>query len=138
TPKGNRTGARRFGLGALARPGTTAFLQPRLLAFYLARLERLRLWRSGDMGSYSFDTIFRVLKLEAPTSVEASSTDRYDDTYPIASIIYYDFAARCDMPPVSFTWYDGGLKPSRPDELEENRALRGEGEEDEEGMLVVG
>ena len=30
----------------------------------------------GDMGSYSFDTIFRVLKLEAPTTVEASSTDR--------------------------------------------------------------
>ena len=36
----------------------------------------------GDMGSYSFDTIFRVLKLEAPVSVEASSSDRYDETYP--------------------------------------------------------
>src|ERR1051326_2381253 len=31
----------------------------------------------GDMGCYSYDTIFRVLKLEAPLSVEASSTDRY-------------------------------------------------------------
>ena len=39
----------------------------------------------GDMGSYSFDTIFRVLKLEGPDSVEASSTDRYDETYPAAS-----------------------------------------------------
>jgi len=92
----------------------------------------------GDMGSYSSDTIFRVLKLEAPVSVEASSTDRYDETYPMASIIYYDFAARGDMPPVRFTWYDGGLKPPRPEELEENRAFRGEGEEDDEGLLFVG
>ena len=30
----------------------------------------------GDMGSYSYDTIFRVLKLEAPVSVEASSSER--------------------------------------------------------------
>ena len=43
--------------------------------------------RLGDMGSYSFDTIFRVLKLEAPLSVEASSTDRYEETYPLASIV---------------------------------------------------
>ena len=91
----------------------------------------------GDMGSYSYDTIFRVLKVEAPVSVEASSTDRYDETYPMASIIRYSFAARGDMPPVKFTWYDGGLKPERPEELEPNRPLKGEGEEDE-GLLFVG
>jgi len=91
----------------------------------------------GDMGSYSYDTIFRVLKLEAPVSVEASSTDRFDETYPLASIIHYDFAARGDMPPVKFTWYDGGLKPPRPAELEDTRPLKGEGEEDE-GLLFVG
>ncbi len=91
----------------------------------------------GDMGSYSFDTIFRVLKLDAPGSVEASSTDRYDETYPLASIIRYEFQARGDMPPVKFTWYDGGLKPPRPVELEENRPFKGEGEDDE-GLLFVG
>jgi len=91
----------------------------------------------GDMGSYSFDTIFRVLKLEAPVSVEASSSDRYDETYPLASIVRYNFLARGDMPPVRFTWYDGGLKPARPEELEENRPLKGDGEEDE-GLLFVG
>ena len=91
----------------------------------------------GDMGSYSFDTIFRVLKLEAPVSVDASSTDRYDETYPMASIIHYDFPGRGDMPPVKFTWYDGGLKPPRPEELEEGRPLKGEGEEDE-GLLFIG
>ena len=92
----------------------------------------------GDMGSYSFDTIFRVLKLEAPLSVEASSTERYPETYPLASIIYYEFPARAEMPPVKFTWYDGGLKPPRPEELEANRPFKGEGEEDDEGLLFIG
>ena len=92
----------------------------------------------GDMGSYSYDTIFRVLKLEAPVSVEASFTDRYEETYPVASIIHYDFPARAEMPQVKFTWYDGGLKPPRPDELEENRPLKGDGEEEDEGLLFVG
>ncbi len=93
----------------------------------------------GDMGSYSFDTIFRVLKLEAPTSVESSSSDRYDETYPLASMTHYTFPARGDMPPVKFTWYDGGLKPARPEELEENRPFKNEKEgEDGEGLLFVG
>jgi predicted dehydrogenase len=92
----------------------------------------------GDMGSYSYDTIFRVLKLEAPTSVEASSTDRYDETYPVASIIRYEFPARGDMPAVKYNWYDGGLKPPRPEELEANRPFKGDGEEDDEGLLFVG
>jgi predicted dehydrogenase len=92
----------------------------------------------GDMGSYSFDTIFRVLKLEAPVSVEASSTDRYEETYPLASVIHYNFAARGEMPAVKFTWYDGGLKPQRPEELEENRPFKVEGEDGDEGLLFVG
>jgi predicted dehydrogenase len=92
----------------------------------------------GDMGSYSFDTIFRALKLEAPVSVEASSTDRYEETYPLASMIHYDFAARGDMPPVKFTWYDGGLKPQRPDELEPGRPFKVEDEDGDEGLLFVG
>ena len=91
----------------------------------------------GDMGSYSYDTIFRVLKLEAPESVEASSSDRYEDTYPLASICRYSFAARGDMPALKFNWYDGGLKPARPEELEDGRPLRGEEEEDE-GLLFIG
>ena len=93
----------------------------------------------GDMGSYSFDTIFRVLKLEAPLSVESSSSDRYDETYPLASMTHFNFPARAEMPPVKFTWYDGGLKPERPDDLEANRPFKNEKEgEDGEGLLFVG
>jgi len=90
------------------------------------------------MGSYSFDTIFRVLKLEAPASVEASSTDRYEETFPLASIVRYNFPARGDMPPVKFTWYDGGLKPPRPEELEESRPMKVAEEEEDEGLLFIG
>lgn len=42
----------------------------------------------GDMGCYSFDTIFRVLKLGMPESVEASSTQPYPETFPLGSIIH--------------------------------------------------
>jgi hypothetical protein len=89
------------------------------------------------MGSYSFDTIFRVLKLEAPSAVEASSSDRYEETYPLASIVRYEFPARGDMPPVKFTWYDGGLMPARPEELAENISFQG-GNENDEGLLFIG
>jgi predicted dehydrogenase len=93
----------------------------------------------GDMGSYSFDTIFRVLKLEAPVSVDSSSSDRYDETYPLASLTRYSFPARGEMPPVKFTWYDGGLRPERPEELELDRPFKNEKEGEEgEGMLFIG
>ncbi len=86
----------------------------------------------GDMGCYSFDTIFRALKLGAPTSVEASSTERYSETFPRSSVIHFNFPARGDMAPVRLTWYDGGLKPPRPDGLKDDQDLK------EEGLLFVG
>jgi predicted dehydrogenase len=86
----------------------------------------------GDMGQYSFDTIFRVLKLEAPSSVEASSSERHAETFPQAGIIHFYFPARGKLPPVKLTWYDGGLKPPRPDELESDRPLPAE------GLLFIG
>ena len=86
----------------------------------------------GDMGCYSFDTLFRVLKLTTPATVEASSSEMMKETFPKASIIRFGFPARGDMPPVKITWYDGGLKPARPEELTEGQKL------DKEGMLYIG
>jgi len=88
----------------------------------------------GDMGCYSFDTIFRALRLGPPESVEAASTKRLPETFPLASVIHFRFPARGDMPPVRLTWWDGGLKPPRPPELEEGREM-GRGNE---GLLFVG
>ncbi len=89
----------------------------------------------GDMGCYSFDTIFRVLKLGPPASVEASSTRVLPETFPQASLLRFDFPARGDMPAVRIHWYDGGLTPPRPEGLQEGRDLTGE---DNEGLLFVG
>ena len=88
----------------------------------------------GDMGCYSFDTVFRVLKLGAPVAVEAISTKNFKETYPAASIMHFEFPARAEMPPVRLTWYDGGLRPPRPPELEDSREMGRENE----GLLFVG
>jgi len=53
--------------------------------------------------------------------VEASSTKVFPETYPIGSIVTYNFPARGEMSAVKLTWYDGGLKPERPKELETNK-----------------
>jgi predicted dehydrogenase len=88
----------------------------------------------GDMGQYSFDTIFRVLKLSAPTTIEASSTQLFREAFPSASIIRFQFPARAGMPPVELNWYDGGLKPPRPPELEDGREMG----EEHEGLIFIG
>ena len=73
----------------------------------------------GDIGCHQFAPIFRALKLSYPISVEACSSGVNEETAPLASIIRYDFPARGDMPPMKLTWYDGGLMPARPAELED-------------------
>jgi predicted dehydrogenase len=89
----------------------------------------------GDMGNYSFDTLFRVLKLTAPTSVEASSTPRFRETYPVGALAHWEFPARQDRAPVTVHWYDGDLRPPRPPELAPGERMSNE---DGEGLLLVG
>jgi predicted dehydrogenase len=90
----------------------------------------------GDMGNYSFDTMFRVLKLASPTRVEGSSTPRFPETYPVGSMIHWEFPAREDRAPVTIHWYDGDLRPPRPAELATGERMSSA--EDGEGMLLVG
>lgn len=85
----------------------------------------------GDMGCYSFDTIFRALKLEAPVAIEASSTEKQPESFPRAAIVHYDFPARGELPGVHVTWYDGGLRPSTPSELDDPSLA-------DEGLLFIG
>ncbi|MCX6925613.1 MAG: Gfo/Idh/MocA family oxidoreductase [Verrucomicrobia bacterium] len=87
----------------------------------------------GDMGIHNLAPVFSALKLGAPESVQASSTPVFPETVPLAAIVHYQFPARADMPPLKLHWYDGGLLPQRPDELEENREL-----DHEDGILLIG
>ena len=86
----------------------------------------------GDIGCHSLDPVFRALKLGHPRSVEACCTLVNNETYPVASRVTYEFPARGDLVPVTVTWYDGGMKPPRPQELEDGRAW------DTNGTLFVG
>ncbi len=77
----------------------------------------------GDMGCHHFNTPRRALKLGAPSAVSATSTRTMDESWPLGSIVTWDFPAREGLAPVRVTWYDGGLKPPRPPELEPDRPL---------------
>jgi len=83
----------------------------------------------GDMACHILDPVFWALNLGKckQFSVEASSTKVNNETAPLASVIHYDFPARGNMPSVQLHWYDGGLKPQRPEELEPGRKM-GDGE----------
>lgn len=99
----------------------------------------------GDMGCHVLDAPFYALELTPPTSVEASYSEFVpeglkwdkpfnDESYPQASIVHYRFPAHGKRPPVKLTWYDGGLRPERPAELEPERQMgNGFG-----GLLFVG
>ncbi len=99
----------------------------------------------GDMGNYSFFQIWEILKLGTPTSVEASRSQYWEIidhlwkkqenkvSFPRASTIRFEFPARAGMPPVALHWYDGGIRPPLPAELEEDGQ-----DMPDEGLLFVG
>jgi predicted dehydrogenase len=80
----------------------------------------------ADMACHVLDPVFWALKLKYPTSVEASCTPVNKETFPLASIVHYEYPAREGMPAVKVHWYDGGLKPERPKELEPGRPINQE------------
>jgi len=77
----------------------------------------------ADMACHVLDPVFWALKLKYPTSVEACCTPVNNETFPLASIVHYEFPAREGMPAVKVHWYDGGLKPERPEALEPGRPI---------------
>jgi hypothetical protein len=85
------------------------------------------------MGSHNLAPVFWALKLKHPTSVEASSTAVNSESLPLACTVHFEFGARGDMPPVKLHWYDGGLLPPQPDELEPGRSLP-----HDDGVIFVG
>jgi predicted dehydrogenase len=72
----------------------------------------------GDMGAHLIDHSMWALDLGYPTSIETVATPFNGVTYPHATMTFYEFPARGDKPPVKLTWYDGGLLPPKPSELD--------------------
>ena len=61
----------------------------------------------GDMGCHTANLPFMALKLAHPTSIEGEAGDLNPETYPAWAKIAFEFAAREDMPAVTFHWYEG-------------------------------
>jgi predicted dehydrogenase len=107
----------------------------------------------GDIGCHAMDPVFRALKLGAPLSVQAASTRVNEETFPVGSMVTYHFPARpaapqainvhprgltgaaaggIEMPPCKLVWYDGGLRPPRPEGLPDGTKMG------DNGRLLVG
>ncbi len=98
----------------------------------------------GDLGCHILDCVYWGMKLKYPTSVEGNistywnalwkKTEPKNENFPRSSIVRYKFPARENLPPMTLTWWDGGLMPERPEELEEGRQM---GDSDG-GVLFIG
>jgi hypothetical protein len=99
----------------------------------------------ADMGHYSLWTVFNALELAGPTSIEpmlthacilkdsVATTIRNDFSFPLAGVVRFRYPARGQRGPVDLIWYDGGMHPPTPAELEED------GQElPREGMMFAG
>lgn len=107
----------------------------------------------GDMACHTLHVIIKALDLGSPSSVEASATvqrealkpgdepepkwarsrkGQYPETFPASSIVSWEFPARGQQPAVRVIWYDGGLRPPRPEGMAKDRQMG------PDGILFVG
>ncbi len=99
----------------------------------------------ADMGHYSLWPVFAAFNLPSPVTVESTGSFNYevkdmvsrripnDFSFPMASAVRFKMPAHDSWPDIDLYWYDGGMKPPTPRELDEdNRSLGGS------GMMFVG
>ena len=117
--------------------------------FYLYSVDRIRRWQVQDVrflrtdardfikryiADGCVDTLhvyFRELRLGAPTAVYGYGSTLHRGFFQVvstpecqshANMVTWEFPPREDLPPLVVHWYDGGMKPHRPHELD--RRLR--------------
>ena len=93
----------------------------------------------GDMACHIMDPAFKAMRFGHPYAVEATSTEFNIHSAPQSEVVTYYFPARDNLPKVAFpeatfTWYDGGIMPPRPAELEQGKQMGDGGG----GVLFVG
>ncbi len=100
----------------------------------------------ADMGHYSLWPLFLKFGIDsAPLSARAYGTttcivennvskgERNNVAFPHSCIVEFEFPKQEMLPPFKLYWYDGGMKPMTPDELDaDGKELPGE------GMMFVG
>lgn len=89
----------------------------------------------GDMACHNLDPAFWALDLAEPATIEATAAGGVDsEVVPVGSFYTYRYPARGDMPPVTVHWYDGGLRPPRPQDLDPDVQFGGGAN----GILFIG
>ncbi len=91
----------------------------------------------ADMMVHNVDPAFAALELDKrhPREVECLRTGFVDsEVISPGNHIVWRFAAGGDEPPLAVHWYDGNLKPKRPECLEKGRRMGGQ----DNGILIVG
>jgi hypothetical protein len=98
----------------------------------------------ADMGHYSLFPLFLTLGIDKPAiSAEAYGTTTCtlknqvavgvvnDVAFPLSCVIRFKMPAQKELGPFDLYWYDGGIRPLPPDEMEGKELSR-------EGMMFVG
>ncbi|MCX7048809.1 MAG: Gfo/Idh/MocA family oxidoreductase [Candidatus Sumerlaeota bacterium] len=72
----------------------------------------------GDFACHDLDATVWAFDLEAPEIVEGYRAGYGDsEIQPYGDITYFQFGKRKKQKPLKVTWYSGGLRPPRPEEL---------------------
>jgi hypothetical protein len=98
------------------------------------------------MGHYSLWPMFMAFGIDTPpVSAEANGTttciiedhvskkEHNDVAFPYSCMVQFEFPEQKELPPFKLFWYDGGMKPPTPDELDEDNE-----EMPAQGMMFVG
>jgi hypothetical protein len=95
----------------------------------------------GDMACHTLHLYFKELQLGAPRTIYSCRSFRCEGTstrvetpecQSHANMVTWEFPARGGLPPLQVHWYDGGLQPPRPVELDHKVQLP------RTGLLFVG
>jgi predicted dehydrogenase len=103
----------------------------------------------GDMACHTLHTYFKELQLGAPTTVYGRGSTRHKGFFQFvstpecqshANTVTWQFPARGNLPPLDVHWYDGGMRPHRPPELDSRIQLLSSGLlfVGEQGKLIAG
>ena len=82
----------------------------------------------GDMACHIMDPAYKAMHFGFPVGVEATSTQVNTESAPVSEVVTYYFPARDNLkkvafPECTFTWWDGGMMPPRPEGLPDGKMM---------------
>ncbi|MDZ8118773.1 Gfo/Idh/MocA family protein [Pontiella agarivorans] len=81
----------------------------------------------GDIGCHLLDSVYWACDLTGPVSVKAEAKVFHDQVTGPKGIVQFNYPARGKHVPLTVKWYEGGLKPERPEDFDYGLELPNEG-----------